>query len=160
MKQVLGVVVLASLGCAGLPQIGAPTDLTGCDAYIDHGTMPTWSPDQVVLGNADAMRDEELDCYMGVFHPDSAQITASFLQTAGVFETYDLEAKFEGPLAVEMVGSDEALVTFTQLTWNNNNEPFTPARARGVHTMKKNEEGRWRLLQSVFTHREEWVQTP
>jgi len=148
-------VVLITLGCTGLPQVGIPDDLSACGAYVDSGTMPIWTPEQVIEGNLQAFNDENLDCYMGSFHPDSGVITTSMLQTAGLFDTYDLRAQLGEPPTAQITGSS-AQVSFVQQTYNANDKPFDANQSTGVHTLAKDADGRWRLLSTVITETVPW----
>lgn len=147
MKRLVGSsLVLFGLGCGGMGMPDADTLTSKCTAYVDSGEMPVWSPVQVLEGNVEAMNEEVIDCYMGVLHPDSPQISATYLSVVGLFETYDLQVELEEPF--ELIASDDetADVRFVQITRNTNGAEFRDNRLRGTHHLKKDADGRWRLL--------------
>jgi hypothetical protein len=146
---IVGATILFALGCGGalIPDDG---ELSACSAYIDSGSMPVWSVEQVLNGNIDALNDETVECYMGVFHEDSGQILATYALTQQLYEQYDLVASFDGPLQVDTLPNGDAEVSFSQITKNSNSEPFNANRSTGVHLMRKNDAGRWRLVSTVI----------
>ncbi len=141
----LSITLGFALGCGGA-LIPDDNELSACSTYIDSGSMPVWSAEQVLQGNIDALNDETLDCYMGVFHEDSPQIIGTYGLTQQLYDQYDLVASFDAPLKVDMQSNGDARVTFSQVTRNNNSEPFNANRSIGVHLMRKNDAGRWRLV--------------
>ena len=111
--------------------------------------MRKWSPEKVIEGNLKAFNTENQHCYMGVFHPDSAQISNTAMVTMNLFSTYDLKAKFTEPLRAEKTGRT-AKVFFTQKTHNKNSAEFRNNVVKGYHEMKLNGDDRWRLTGTII----------
>ena len=93
---------------------------------------------------------EDMNGYMWTLHPDSPVYSDTQSQMAIAFREFDLAYEIE-QWEIISINSESARVSVVQVTRKvAGSQPFSDNRIEGIHTLRKNSEGEWKIYSSEF----------
>lgn len=131
---------------------GTASDETASDETAEKESEESAEKDQeavsaiekVIRLNLEATENEEVDKMMATIHPDSPIREGTRRMTTVITRSYDLDYELN-EVEVLDVGAKEAKVHFVQTTKKISGPQFRDNRITGVHTLRKDKAGNWKL---------------
>lgn len=108
---------------------------------------------EVIYRNLEATQAEDVDAVLETIHSESPQIVSTRSGMEFVFKNYDMVYEIKYLKFLE-INNEEVQALYEQTTKAVKGTGFANTRSVGIHTLKKDKDGKWKIYKTEFVSSE------
>lgn len=108
---------------------------------------------EVIYRNLEATQAEDVNAVMETIHSGGPQITSTRSGMEFVFKNYDMVYEIEY-LEFLVINDEEVQAVYQQTTKSVSGTGFADTRSVGIHTLKIDKDGKWKIFKTEFVSSE------